>query len=82
MIKSAKSMTINMETKTYLKTMKMIRVTKIMMIDKEAMKMIDKTIDLINKKVKPTTTLINTKVIRKKVKQMTKMIRVMNNTSL
>jgi hypothetical protein len=70
-IKNAKSMTINMETKTYLKTMKMIRVTKIMMIDKEAIKMIDKTINLINKKV-----------IRKKVKHMTKMIRVMTNTAL
>ena len=62
--------------------MKMIRVTKIMMIDKEAIKMIDKTINLINKKVKPITTLINKKVIRKKVKHMTKMIRVMTNTAL
>jgi len=37
---------------------------------------------MINKKVKPTTTLIDKKVIRKKVKHMTKMIRVMNTTAL
>jgi len=36
---------------------------------------------MINKKAKPTT-MIDKKVIRKKVKHMTKMIKVMNNTAL